>query len=47
MAETEEDSLAVGNLAKVLHENLAKLVELIRTPSITNVKRKILVSLIT
>ena len=47
MAETEEDSVAVSNLAKVLNENLGKLVDLIRTPSITNVKRKILVSLIT
>ena len=47
MAETEEDSVAVSNLAKVLNENLANFVDLIRTPSITNVKRKILVSLIT
>ena len=47
MAETEEDSVAVSNLAKVLNDNLSKLVDLIRTPSITNVKRKLLVSLIT
>ena len=47
MAETEEDSVAVSNLAKVLNENLAKLVDLIRTPSIKNFKRKILVAVIT
>lgn len=47
LIETEEDSLAVSTLAKTLNEDLARLVDLIRNPTITDIKRKILVSLIT
>lgn len=47
LVETEEDAFAINNLAKQLTEDLSRLVDLIRTPSITDVRRKILVSLIT
>lgn len=47
LIETEEDATAISNLAKQLTEDLSRLVDLIRTPSITDVRRKILVSLIT
>jgi hypothetical protein len=47
LIEAEEDSMAVSILAKQLADQLQQLVGLIRLPSISSIKRKILVALIT